>query len=98
MPRLSSGACCVIEIEAPPTITDCAACGPLIWLYSARRTAWIAFIGAPDGGRHAITPHPCRHAQHAGTWREVRTPAVPSPEYLAAKHKIQTRTDKDGTS
>ncbi len=73
----------MIEIPDPPTATDCAACGPLTWLYSARRSAWVAFVGAGD--QHTIRPHPCRHAQEPATWREIRQPAPPSPEYLAAK-------------
>lgn len=67
----------MIEIPDPPAQPVCATCGPLLWLYSARKAAWVAFIAVAEG-RHAITPHPCRHAQEPRTWREIS--ATPGPE------------------
>jgi hypothetical protein len=67
-----------MEIPDPPTTAACASCGPLVWLYSARRVVWVAFIQAAAETRpHAITPHPCRHAQDQTTWKSLA--AVPDP-------------------
>jgi hypothetical protein len=67
-----------MEIPDPPGRTECADCGPLVWLWSPRRSAWVAFVPAPAGGAHAIRPHPCRSAQDPATWRDLR--ATPAPE------------------
>jgi hypothetical protein len=83
----------VIEIPEPPNITGCAPCGsPLIWLYSARRGAWVAFVDAPKSGQHAIRPHPCRHAQDPVTWRSLDHGDPPSAEYVAAKQALKSNT------
>jgi hypothetical protein len=84
----------VIEVAEPPDTAACATCGPLTWLYSRRREAWVAFIAAPDGGPHAIRPHPCRFAQDYATWREVRQPAPPTEEYRRAYEAIGHKTEK----
>jgi len=73
------------EIPDPPARPVCSACGPLLWLYSPRTSRWVAFVPAPTGGPHAITPHPCRNPTDPHTWRTTRPAAPPSPEYLAAK-------------
>lgn len=74
------------EIPDPPARPVCSRCmAPLIWLYSARRETWVAFIPAPQGGPHAITPHPCRSNGDPPTWRDRHRTAPPSAEYLAAK-------------
>lgn len=74
------------EIPDPPNRPACSACmTPLVWLWSPRRTAWVAFIPAPAGGQHAITPHPCRGPTDPPTWRTTHPAAPPSAEYLAAK-------------
>ncbi len=74
------------EIPDPPPRPVCSACTrPLIWLYSARTSQWVAFIPAPAGGPHAITPHPCRSLHDPPTWRDQHRAAEPNPEYLAAK-------------
>jgi hypothetical protein len=84
----------VIQIDEPPDTAACATCGPLVWLWSRRREAWVAFIAAPDGGPHAIRPHPCRHAQDYPTWREVREPDPPSAEYVEARKAIGHKIEK----
>lgn len=81
----------MIEIPEPPNITGCAPCGsPLIWLYSARRSAWVAFV--PAGDEHAIRPHPCRHSQDLPTWRSLDHGDPPSAAYLAAKQALKNST------
>jgi hypothetical protein len=67
-----------MEIPDPPTTAACASCGPLVWLWSARRAVWVAFNPAPAEDRpHALNPHPCRHAQDTTTWKSLA--AVPDP-------------------
>ncbi len=86
----------MIQIEDAPTRTACATCGPLTWLYSSRRRAWVAFIPAP--GEHTLRPHPCRFAQDPATWREVRQSDPPSAAYLAAKVALKERTGEHPTA
>jgi hypothetical protein len=81
----------VIQIDEPPDQAACSTCGPLQWLYSRRRNAWVAFIAAPAGGQHAIRPHPCRHAQDYATWREVREPDPPNELYVEARKAIKNK-------
>ena len=73
------------EIPDPPARPVCSACGPLLWLYSPRTSRWVAFVPAPAGGPHAITPHPCPSVQDPPTWRHQHRATPPTPEYLAAK-------------
>jgi hypothetical protein len=81
-----------MEIPDPPTTAACASCGPLVWLYSARRGVWVAFNPAPAEDRpHALNPHPCRHAQDYETWKLVHNPDEPSAEYLAARAALAAR-------
>lgn len=82
------------EIPDPPRQRDCAACGPLTWLWSPRRSRWVAFIPARDGGEHAITPHPCAEVREAPTWRSTRARSEPTPEYLAAKAALAKNAER----
>lgn len=74
----------MIQIDDVPNVAGCASCGPLIWLYSPRRAAWVAFIAAPAAGPHALRPHPCRHAQDLPTWRDLQTAPTPQQHEINA--------------
>lgn len=64
----------MIEIEDPPERTTCAACGPLIWMLSARTRKWVAWVQVDAT---TVRLHPCRSAQDPVTWREM--PRRPGP-------------------
>lgn len=57
-----------MQIPDPPTIAACATCmRPLTWLYSPRKTVWVAFVRNGD----TITVHRCRdEPSRTPSWRE----------------------------
>lgn len=75
-----------MEIPDPPSQHACAQCSePLRWLYSPRKTEWVAFVIAAPNWR----PHDC-------VPRSAKT--APNPDYLAARAalgKTETRTDEE---
>lgn len=83
------------EIPDPPRQRDCAACGPLTWLWSPRRQTWVAFVPARAGGEHAITPHPCAEPRTVPGWRASRQPSRPTAEYLAVKAALGRSTETE---
>ena len=65
----------MIEIPEPPDIAACATCmHPLVWMWTARRTAWVAFVSVD---RLTLRFHECRPLQEPATWRALS--AVPDP-------------------
>lgn len=86
----------MIEIDEPPTIRACAGCvNPLHWLWSPRRRAWVSFV--PGSDPLSLRVHQCLPAQDIPTWKAVREPEPPSPEYLAARKALagqQERTEE----
>jgi hypothetical protein len=71
----------VIEIPDPPTKPVCAACGPLTWLWSHRRSAWFSFTGTP-GDREVLRVHHCQDGDRLPSWRDVPDPnADPDPAH-----------------
>ena len=90
----------MIEIEEPPEIRACAGCvHPLLWMWSPRRRAWVSFV--PGSDPLSLRVHQCSPAQDIPTWRVVREPDPPTPEYLAAKAALtgqtQDRNDNEET-
>jgi predicted RNA-binding Zn-ribbon protein involved in translation (DUF1610 family) len=82
----------VIQIDEPPAAPFCASCNEqVVWLYSASKEAWVAFVPCTCGERFALRPHPCRHAQHGPTWRSLPHGDPPSAEYLQVKQKIASK-------
>jgi hypothetical protein len=78
----------VPDCTGPPV---CSTCGPLSWLYSLRRGAWVAFVGDPLDGT-LLRVHRCEHAQDRATWRQVRAGDPPSSEYRKTRNKIAPRS------
>lgn len=63
-----------MEAAEPPDRAACAACGPLIWMLSARTRRWVAWVQVDTT---TVRLHPCRSAQDPVTWREM--PRRPGP-------------------
>jgi hypothetical protein len=83
-----------MEIPDPNGPPVCSTCGPVSWMWSLRREAWVAFI--PDlGDRELYRLHRCEHAQDPKTWRQVRAGDPPSPEYRKTRSKIAGRGSAD---
>lgn len=66
-------------------------------LVAAHQPVGVAFIPAPQGGLHAITPHPCRSTDGLPTWRDQHRATEPNPEYLAAKAALTNDSAKETT-
>ena len=50
----------MIEIEEPPDIAACTTCmRPLVWLFSGRRSIWVAFATEPTD-IELLRVHRCR--------------------------------------
>lgn len=82
----------MIQIDDPPTVSACASCpAPLVWLWSARRKGWVAFVPVDDV---TLKVHGCKPLQEPSTWRQVRRGTPPNPDYLAAKEQLQERGEE----
>lgn len=81
-----------IAIPAPRgQAPACSTCGPLAWLYSKTRGAWVAFVPDPVD-RDVLRVHKCAHAQHPPTWRQLPHGDPPNDLYVEAKNKITGRS------
>lgn len=66
----------MIQIPEPPDIAACSECmHPLLWMWTARRSAWVAFVAVD---RLTLRFHECRPLQDVPTWRAIA--AVPAPD------------------
>lgn len=83
----------MIEIDEPPDIAACASCGGLVWLWSPRRLAWVAFVLQPE--RDLLRIHGCRHAQDLATWREIPHGDPPNDDYREAREAIKNKNRID---
>lgn len=85
----------MIEIDEPPDTAACSTCGGLVWLWSPRRLAWVAFVLQPD--RDLLRVHGCRHAQDFATWKDTQHGVPPPAEYVEAKRALSTqdRTEEE---
>ena len=84
----------MIQIDEPPAKPFCAQClSQLVWLYSAPKQAWVAFVPCSCGTRYALQPHGCRHAQDPRVWRELPRGDPPSAEYIQVKKQIASKGD-----
>lgn len=56
-----------MEIPEPPSRPICSGCNEkLIWLYSARKSAWVSFVVLTE---HRLQPHQCFiPARKRGLW------------------------------
>jgi hypothetical protein len=64
----------VIEIPEPPDIQACASCMcPLSWLFSARRSEWVAFVPNTADNR-TLHLHGCRDRHAPPSWRDYPSP------------------------
>lgn len=81
----------MIEIPDPPPQTVCSACGPLTWLWSARKQQWFSFTGIP-GDRETLRVHHCQDGDRLPSWRDAPDPTVaPDPEHAARTHRGAAR-------
>lgn len=82
----------MIEIEEPPNTNGCASCASvLVWLWSARKKAWVAFVPDPLDPT-VLRVHGCAHAQDRATWRELPHGDPPSDEYREIKEQLTKGT------
>lgn len=92
-----------MTIPDPPSKAACGSCmDPLLWLYSPRTSAWVAFVA------DAVEPttlhlHRCQHAQDPVTWRTLQFRAPGSQSVInrrgrarvEALLKIEERTEEE---
>jgi len=76
------------EIPDPPRQRECPTCGPITWLWSPRRSAWVSFVAAGDS--ETIRRHTCAAVTDLPDWRRPRRATPPTPEYRAARAALRT--------